>query len=124
MIKLFISLLILINAAALSWCGFNYATLSSVESKDAIYKINKMSELANNSLETMNSYSSQYKRDHVNEIITHYKGLAEHLELTKDMTIEVTDVLFRYIYIFLALSLINVISFLFLLIQNRKHFDY
>lgn len=124
MIKFFISLLILINASALGWCGFNYATLSSVESKDAIYKINKTPDLANQSLQTMLSYSNQYKRDHVDEIISHYKGLAEHLELTKDMTIEVTDVLFRYLYIFLALSFINVLSFLFLLVRNREYFGY
>lgn len=83
-----------------------------------------MSDLANQSLETMNAYTSQYKQDHVNEIINHYKGLAEHLELTKDMTIEVTDVLFRYLYIFLALSFINVLSFLFLLVRNRVYFGH
>ena len=122
MIKFFITILTLLNAAALSWCGFNYATLSSVSAKDAIYKINKMPELANQSLETINSYSPQYRKDHVNDIVAHYAHLTEHLQATRDMTIEVTDVLFRYIYIFLALSLINVFSFIFLFIRNRQYF--
>ena len=61
-------MLILVNAAALSWCGFNYATLSSVSTQDAIYKINKMSDLANQSLRTMNTYSAEYKQRNVNKI--------------------------------------------------------
>jgi len=124
MTKLFISTLILINAIAFTWCVFNYTTLSSVSTKEAIYKINKMSDLAGESLQTMSNYSSQYRKDHVNDIIAHYANLTEHLESTKDMTVEVTDVLFRYIYIFLALSFINVLSFIFLLIRNRQFFGY
>lgn len=124
MIRYFIIMLILVNAAALSWCGFNYATLSSVSTQDAIYKINKMSDLANQSLSTMSSYSAEYKQRNVNKIISQYKSLAEHNSATKEMTIEVTDVLFRYIYIFFALSAINVLSFLFLLIRNRDYFGY
>lgn len=95
MIKYLISFLIILNTSALTWCGFNYATLSSVSTQDAIFKINKMSDLANESLQTINNYSEKYKKDHINEIISHYKSLTEHLESTKDMTIEVTDVLFR-----------------------------
>ena len=123
MTKLFISTLILINTAAFIWCGVNYVTLSSVSTKDAIFKINKMSELASESLQTMESYSPQYRKDHVNDIVSHYANLTEHLASTKDMTIEITDVLFRYIYIFLALSLLNVLSFSFLLLKYRAYFS-
>lgn len=123
MTRYLISFLILVNTATLAWCGFNYATLSSESTQQAIFKINKMSELSSESLKTMNSYSPEYKQNHVNDIIDHYRQLSEHLLATRDMTIEVTDVLFRYIYIFLALSLLNVISCIFLLVKSRHCFD-
>jgi len=124
MIRFFIIMLILVNAAALSWCGFNYVTLSSVSTQGAINKINRMSELANKSLSTMESYSAEHKQRNVNKIISQYKSLTEHNNATKDMTIEVTDVLFQYIYIFFALSALNVLSFFFILFRNWDYFAY
>ncbi len=121
--KIIATLILLLNISALLWGGYSYYSLSNSPIETAIYKIKETPEIANASLKIMKAYSDEEKIKRVNEIIGHYKELADHTNLTKVVTVSSINTMSQFINYFIVLSFVNVLlTGIFLYINRYNYF--
>ncbi|VAW70532.1 hypothetical protein MNBD_GAMMA10-2242 [hydrothermal vent metagenome] len=123
MIKKILSVFILVfNVSALLWGAYSYYSLSNSPIEAAIQKIKQAPETASDSLKIMKAYSKKEKIKRVDEIIGHYKELAEHTQLTKAATIGSIHTMSQFINYFIIVSLINILSIGYIIYLNRRNY--